>query len=119
MQIYNPGDIAARFAELQQVDTTLRGAKTRRKYARIRVVDAGVPTPAQGSDTISSNSIPLVPVIVILEPLYFGVLPVSVTPVLGFICLVLLAASIAAPKITQYLQELATQAREEANLKHE
>lgn len=54
-----------------------------------------------------------VPIIIVLEPLYFGVLPASVTPVLGFIVFVCALAGLAVPRINRYLQNIATQARQD------
>ncbi|KAK0234237.1 hypothetical protein IW262DRAFT_1291106 [Armillaria fumosa] len=84
---------------------------TRLKYARIRLVDTGVVTPG-----ISVDRPTAVPFTVILEPLYFGVLPASVVPTLYFLIAVVLLAATALPWINAYLEGYALKARREIRL---
>ncbi|EMD32584.1 hypothetical protein CERSUDRAFT_118623 [Gelatoporia subvermispora B] len=63
---------------------------TRRKVARIRLVDTGLLTPT--SSFRSDGVVDPVPFIVLLEPLYMGVLPASVLPVVLFIIAVAFVA---------------------------
>ncbi|KAF9235137.1 hypothetical protein BU15DRAFT_78307 [Melanogaster broomeanus] len=110
---------------------------TRSRYARIRAVDAGVLAPRSGaqqgprSNTSSSSSSSdvtpppppppaslvvepaAVPFIVILEPLYWGVLPASLLPAVGFLLPILLVAAMSVPWIIAYLDTYVQQARED------
>ncbi|TCD62201.1 hypothetical protein EIP91_007234 [Steccherinum ochraceum] len=80
---------------------------TRRQYARIRLVDTGVPTPP-----VIDASVQAVPFTLLLEPLYFGVLPKSVIPIISFmIPVILVAIFLIAPLINKYLAAVAAQAR--------
>ncbi|KAF9469646.1 hypothetical protein BDZ94DRAFT_16277 [Collybia nuda] len=92
-------------------------SEVRQKYARIRIVDIGVPTPTSETKVSPWKRMPLesnpVPFIVILEPLYFGLLPASVTPVLGFIVLVCALAGLVAPIINRHFQKIAALARQD------
>ncbi|KAL4067226.1 hypothetical protein V8B97DRAFT_937865 [Scleroderma yunnanense] len=89
------------------------------KYARIRVVDAGVPTPQiqqpGHTDSRLSNLIVVepVPFILILEQLYWGVLPASLLPTIGFLVPVLLVTAMAIPRIIAYLDPFVQQARQD------
>ncbi|KAH9926428.1 uncharacterized protein B0H18DRAFT_1118927 [Fomitopsis serialis] len=85
----------------------------RRMYARIRVVDTGVRTPtADGShERVPPDPITLM---VLLEPLYFGVLPASVVPTVAFLILVIIVAALGiVPPVQRYLCAVADEAREE------
>ncbi|KAK0479590.1 hypothetical protein IW261DRAFT_1478221 [Armillaria novae-zelandiae] len=84
---------------------------TRLKYARIRLVDTGVVNPG-----ISVDRPTAVPFTVILEPLYFGILPASVVPTLYFLIPVVLLAAAALPWINAYLEDYALKARREIRL---
>lgn len=97
-------------------------SSTRTKYARIRVVDTGVPTPQihpDDTDSRLSNLVEVepVPFILILEHLYWGVLPASLLPTICFLLPVLLAAAMAIPPITAYLDPFVRQAREDLKSK--
>ncbi|KAK0465854.1 uncharacterized protein EV420DRAFT_1508316 [Desarmillaria tabescens] len=83
----------------------------RLKYARIRLVDTGVLTPGMSVDRPTA-----VPFTVVLEPLYFGVLPASVIPTLYFLIAVVLLAAVALPWINAYLEDVALKARREIRL---
>ncbi|KIO07025.1 hypothetical protein M404DRAFT_137399 [Pisolithus tinctorius Marx 270] len=91
---------------------------TRTKYARIRVVDTGVPTPqiqlGRPNPRLSDQVVePNVHFILILEPLYWGVLPASQLPTVCFLIPVLLAAAMAVPRVLAYLDPFVLQARED------
>ncbi|EIM83562.1 uncharacterized protein STEHIDRAFT_35284, partial [Stereum hirsutum FP-91666 SS1] len=87
---------------------------TRRQYARIRLVETGVRTPSLHPSHPATTSVPAaVPFVVTLEPLYLGVLPASVAPVLAFIVPLIFIASMLVSPIHLFLQRLATQARKE------
>jgi hypothetical protein len=76
--------------------------KTRRQYARIRLADTGVRVPALANTTAEA-----VPFMIILEPLYFTILPASVVPTLLFLIPVVLTASIFVfPRIYSYLHDI-------------
>lgn len=83
---------------------------TRRQYARIRVVEAGVRVPS------ADKNVPRdVPFNVILEPLYYGILPASVAPVLFFLIPVgALALLVVAPRIHAYLGSVAGEIQKDA-----
>lgn len=86
---------------------------SRRKYARIRLVDTGVRTPSwSGADTTHSLAEP-VPFIVLLEPLYLGLLPLSIVPTVLFLAPLCIAALIFAHYVTGQLSNLADKARVE------
>lgn len=82
------------------------------KYARIRVVDVGVliPTPDLPPSAIQAEPIPF---ILILEPLYLGILPASLLPSICFLVPLLLGAGLAASWIISYLDRFVQQARQE------
>ncbi len=83
------------------------------KYAHIQAVHSGVFTPP-----VERTSEPLrVPFTVILEPLAFGVLPLSVQPVLVCLGVVVLGAVLVTPKIHSVLAKMAMEARKESVLK--
>ncbi|EGN93767.1 hypothetical protein SERLA73DRAFT_172053 [Serpula lacrymans var. lacrymans S7.3] len=91
---------------------------TRQKYARIRLTDTGVLSPS----TYLSRSGGLPPpvgdpisFILILEPLYMGVLPASVLPVLLFLVPVLVATALAVPFNSRYLEKHVSRARVEVD----
>ena len=97
----NPDNATAR------LDAT--DSKTRRKYARIRLVDTGIVSPS-----VTTHPNALVPFIVRLEPLYLGVIPASVFPVLVFLVLVVaFAVIVMVPRIQVYLAKVADDARDE------
>ncbi|KAG5653906.1 hypothetical protein H0H81_009498 [Sphagnurus paluster] len=85
----------------------------RHRYARIRVVDTGVLTPGyQAATTQPAGPVP-VPFVLALEPLYFGFLPPSIIPVLGYIVVAIIACCLALPKIYKHLESIALQAKQE------
>ena len=78
-------------------------------YARIRLVDTGVRPPSETSVETKPT-----PFNIILEPLYLGVLPASMLPVLLFLAPVLLFAScFVVPRIHGYLRKVANDVRAE------
>jgi len=87
------------------------------KYARIRVVDTGIATPSIGSTQLPEP----VPFNLILEPLYFGLIPQSVLPVILFLVVVVVLASMTVPFINSYVNDIAQSARLEKgrNMKRE
>ncbi|KAH9947087.1 hypothetical protein B0H21DRAFT_363002 [Amylocystis lapponica] len=86
---------------------------TRRQFARIRLVDTGVRTPSSATDVGESLPEP-VPFIVLLEPLYLGVLPATVAPILLFLVLILsFTAVVVVPFINRYLSTVVHDARAE------
>lgn len=98
------------FAEGHNGTTELRTETfTRRKYARIRLVDTGVRTPTRNP---AAKRAP-VPFTVILEPLHFGVLPSSVVPTLLCLLPVVACAALMVAPINRYLERIAAKAREE------
>ena len=95
-------------------------ATTRTKYARIRVVDIGkrTPTPEYKALLRKGGKIEPTPVpfMLILEPLYFGVLPATVLPTaIVLVLATIVVARFVAPKINKYLLDVAAEARREIN----
>lgn len=81
---------------------------SRTMFARIRLVDTGVRPPAAAAPAEP------VPFAVLLEPLYFGVVPASVVPIVAFLVpVVLCAAWVVAPFVNAQLARVADQARKE------
>lgn len=129
IELYSPETVSTLLSNQQQRQITLpEGAPsfregpppiTRTKYARIRVVDAGVPTPQIQLDRPKprSSGQVVVPIhfILILEQLYWGFLPASQLPTICFLIPVLLAAAMAVPRLLAYLDPLVLQAREDLN----
>ncbi|KAI6015662.1 hypothetical protein EDC04DRAFT_577588 [Pisolithus marmoratus] len=124
IELYSPEAVSTLLASQQQRQITLPEGDpsfpspiTRTKYARIRVVDAGVPTPQIQSDRpnlpLSDQIVEPVHFILILEQLYWGVLPASQLPTVCFLFPVLLAAAMAVPRLIAYLDPFVSQARED------
>ncbi|RDB29446.1 hypothetical protein Hypma_016085 [Hypsizygus marmoreus] len=118
LDIYDPEKVVTHFG-LEDLTTYISSRpKTRRKYGRIRVVNTGVPTPAPPShhnpihDRLAS---PPVPIILILEPLYFGVLPPTVIPVLLYLVLAIVIGALLVPIFNGYLEDVAVQVKKELN----
>ena len=86
-------------------DVAPSGATTRRMFARIRLVSAGVP--------VQRNATPQpVPFMVTIEPLLFGVIPGSVIPTVACLLFVGLAAGfLVVPPVNRYLGEVAERVR--------
>ncbi|KAJ7292848.1 hypothetical protein C8J57DRAFT_1490331 [Mycena rebaudengoi] len=114
IQVLDPLAVAALF-HLPSASLT----NTKRKYARIRAVDTGVRTPTalppQNAPPPATNSI------LVLKPLYLGVLPASLTPFLLVALPVLALAACAVPRGNAYLEGYAARAIREIrrNLKAE
>lgn len=129
IELYSPETVSTFFAGQHQRQITLAENApsfregppfpiTRTKYARIRVVDTGVPTPqiqlGRPNPRLSGQVVePNVHFILILEPLYWGVLPASQLPTVCFLIPVLLAAAMAVPRVLAYLDPFVLQARED------
>jgi hypothetical protein len=89
---------------------------TRIKYARVRVVDTGVRAPtAEYKALLLQGPIKPTPVpfMLILEPLYFGIIPATVVPTIGLLVVVAIAAGLALPMVNRYMQDIAAQVRKE------
>jgi hypothetical protein len=116
VDVYNPNALSARLRAANQLPSGLPDphiTTTRRKYARIRVVDTGVLTPTPGGLLSNTTTTRPVPFNLILEPLFLGILPASVVPVLLFSLPILLLAGLAIPRAIAYLERLADSARQE------
>ena len=107
MDIYDPSSLGT-FATK---DTSSNTEKTRRKYARIQMVHSGVLTPGI---VLDDNSRYNVPFILTLEPLYFGVLPKSVVPVVFAIVVAILLGLPIAAKINGSLQNIMLEAKRDS-----
>lgn len=122
LEIYSPQAISTRLSRLPHqsaIDdasiTTPHLSRTglsttRFKYARIRVVDTGVRTPTPNLPVSAARPIPFV---LVLEQLYFGVLPASLLPTVCFLIPVLSSAALATPWILGNLDHFIKQARQE------
>ncbi|KAG9313886.1 hypothetical protein JVU11DRAFT_4654 [Chiua virens] len=106
MSLYAPQDLLDGFAP--QSTPPVSQTTTRARYARIRAVHAGVPVLTNASPQLD------VPFVLVLEPLYMGVLPASLLPTVGVLVLVGLAAAWTVPWVTAYLAPFARQARADA-----
>ena len=88
--------------------------KTRRMYARIRAVNTGVRNPLSQAPVIST-----VPFALRLEPLYLGVVPASVVPVVLFLLpVVFITGYFMAPRIHGYMASVALDAKAELAREH-
>ncbi|KAI0814851.1 hypothetical protein BC629DRAFT_1467463 [Irpex lacteus] len=86
--------------------------KTRRQYVRVRLVDAGVRVSSKINSTTEAT-----PFMIILEPLYFTVLPASVIPTLLFLLPVVLVTSVfVVPRIHRFLRTIADGIRSESTV---
>ncbi|KAF5312235.1 hypothetical protein D9619_002502 [Psilocybe cf. subviscida] len=115
MTILDPTALSS-FAPSSSVSST-KGAPTRLKYARIQFTHTGVPTYPSDEPEISpaSRARRTVPVHILLEPLYFNVLPKSTFPVAIAIGVVLLLCLPVAWGMHSLLKQIADQAvRKEA-----
>ncbi|PBK93440.1 hypothetical protein ARMGADRAFT_992133 [Armillaria gallica] len=109
---YDPADFLIDILDGESISSAKSSdPPTRLKYARIRLVDTGVLTPG-----ISVDRPAAVPFTVVLEPLYFGILPASVVPTLYFLIPVVLLAAAALPWINAYLEDIALKVRREIRL---
>ena len=86
-------------------------------YARVRVVDAGVRTPT-ADDSHEHATLEPISFIIVLEPLYFGVLPASVLPTVTFLAVVIIIAAYwVVPPAQRYLGVVADEVRKEVVVK--
>ncbi|GJE89664.1 hypothetical protein PsYK624_057700 [Phanerochaete sordida] len=90
-------------------------SKTLRQYARIRAVSTGVrPPPHTHLGSVA------VPFTLLLEPLYLGVLPASVVPVLGLLLPVIVVAGfLVMPRAHAFIAQIAEDVRTESERKQE
>ncbi|KAF9225260.1 hypothetical protein BS17DRAFT_586992 [Gyrodon lividus] len=143
IEIYAPEAVLARLSEPHQISvgppsthihkrssshSSHERPTTRSKYARIRAVATGVLTPRArsrpqvprtSSDAPANLAVELVsvPFIVILEPLYLGLLPASLLLTVGFLIPILLVAAMSVPWVIAYLDTFVRQAREDLTRK--
>lgn len=107
--LYTQQDLLARLSLAHPVSTDTRPhthrSATRVRYARLRAVHAGVPTPG----LLPSNA--TVPLMLVLEPAYLGVLPASLLPTVCVLLAVLcVALACVVPRVLAYVEPLARQA---------
>ncbi|KAH9854357.1 hypothetical protein C2E23DRAFT_818407 [Lenzites betulinus] len=113
IDLYSPESLGAALYDGQGVPP--RGASdtasTRTKFARIRLISDGVLTPSPSNQ---NRTIEPVPCIVIVEPLYLGVVPASLVPTLLFLFgLVGITGFVALPRISKHLFAIADRIRVE------
>ncbi|KAF5368845.1 hypothetical protein D9758_002952 [Tetrapyrgos nigripes] len=107
INIYNPEQVATRFQVSSTPNPSAPDRNTRTKYARIRLVDTGVRTPMQHSFP-PPPTIARVPFMVIVEPLYLGVIPASVLPVGTVLAPLLAVLFFVVPRVNSYIEGLAS-----------
>lgn len=110
IQTFSPVELSQQLGKSSYTSSLTDGQKqTRRRYARIRVVDTGVRNPLSQAPVRGT-----VPFALHLEPLYFGVVPSSVVPVILFLLpLVAITAFFIAPRIHRYMASIAVDAKAE------
>ncbi|KAJ7150192.1 hypothetical protein C8R46DRAFT_963424 [Mycena filopes] len=117
VSILDPRAAAALFL----VPPAIGAPSTRRKYARIRAIDAGVRTPGGAvftfprlwntEDDVQDGQVRFV---LTLEPLLLGVLPASLLPwLLVAVAILLLLSAFVLPRVQDGLQRLVVQAKVE------
>ncbi|KAG8219329.1 hypothetical protein J3R82DRAFT_212 [Butyriboletus roseoflavus] len=79
-----------------------------------------IPIPHPGSDVparvpVDEHGKTSVPFIIILEPLYLGVLPATLLPTVGFLIPIVLAAALSASLVIAYFEPFVRQARADLN----
>jgi hypothetical protein len=124
IEIFDPETLSLKLSTLNgsRVSRASRDVFTRRKYARIRLVDTGVLTPDRNGQEPSPPALPApppVPFNLILEPLYLGVIPATVLPTILFLLPLTVLSSLAVPRVYAYLSTIAEKARREMQLKKE
>ncbi|KAF9260847.1 hypothetical protein L218DRAFT_906524 [Marasmius fiardii PR-910] len=112
IDILSPEAVALHFSSAQVLSNTT--LTTRVKYVRITAVHTGVIVPA-----LSHIQPKPVPFVVILESLYFGVLPASVVPIIGFLALILPGVWFVAKKVMASVESIAEEARKELEATNE
>lgn len=121
-----PSDVISQSPPSSQGDST-----TRIRYVRVRAVDVGVPKPkpkpyVQPKDAdanvdtdpqlIRCNVSKSVPFVIILEPLYWGILPASQLLTVSFLVTLLMVAITAVPWIISLLDPYVQQARQDPHI---
>ncbi|KAJ7103088.1 hypothetical protein B0H15DRAFT_810873 [Mycena belliarum] len=110
IDVLDPGAAAALLSLPPSAAAHEKSVETHTKYARIRAVDTGVRTPPFN---ITEEAAP-VAFVLVLEPLYGGVLPATVVPLLLFAVPVLaLASMVLLPRVQKHVDELVVEARKE------
>ncbi|KAF7436138.1 hypothetical protein PC9H_002964 [Pleurotus ostreatus] len=99
-------------------EQNVKVSSARVRYARVRAVSTGVFTPKSPSST-SSKQRTSVPFALILEPLYFGVLPISLTSTLLLMVPVVVSAIILVPKIIAHFDSIVSGVRREHSAKRQ
>lgn len=121
MSIHDPVSVGSLYSPQRRRENSPSKEMTRRKYARIHIVYTGVLTPSSDSAVMASRikaTTPLlVPFVLILEPLYFGVLPASMTQNVILIVFVAVLSLLVAPRMGTYLQQFVELAKKEIESK--
>ncbi|KAK1235279.1 hypothetical protein PQX77_001501 [Marasmius sp. AFHP31] len=107
IDVLSPEAVASHF-HLQPSESisSVNNVPTRVTYARITALHTGIVVPA-----MSHIQPKLVPFVVILEGLHFGVLPESVAPVVLFLAVILLGLYFVVPKVVRGVERVAQDAR--------
>ncbi|KAJ7492170.1 hypothetical protein FB451DRAFT_519483 [Mycena latifolia] len=105
IDVLDPRDAAS----LHHLSTTdSYGGRTSTKYGRIRALDTGVRTPPYNRTETEP-----VEFVLVLEPLYLGMLPATVVPFLLMAAPVLALAGAVLPRVQTYIEGLVGEARSE------
>ncbi|KAF4573552.1 hypothetical protein EYR36_008070 [Pleurotus pulmonarius] len=99
-------------------EQNVKVSPARARYARVRAVSTGVFTPKSPSSA-SSKQRTSVPFALILEPLYFGVLPISLASTLLLMVPVVASAIILVPRIIAHFEGIVSGARREHSAKRQ
>ncbi|KAL0068490.1 hypothetical protein AAF712_004568 [Marasmius tenuissimus] len=106
IDVFSPEAVASYFHLQPSESNSTMNVPTRVKYARITALHTGVIVPA-----MSHIQPKLVPFVVTLEGLYFGVLPESVVPIVLCLAVVLLGLYFIVPKVVRGVERVAQDAR--------
>ncbi|KAJ8472333.1 hypothetical protein ONZ51_g8584 [Trametes cubensis] len=114
IDVYSPEQLAKHLGHSNAVPNRSgkpTTALTRKKFARIRVVHTGVFTPSPQN---ANRTVEPVPFIVLVEPLYLGVLPASLVPTLAFLlAVVVVAGTVVLPRVNRVVFTAAEQVKAE------
>ncbi|KAI0652643.1 hypothetical protein C8Q79DRAFT_897465 [Trametes meyenii] len=111
VDVHSPQSVDALLHNMRHHSQVSDAPLTRKKFARIRLVDAGVLTPSPANE---GRGVEPVPFIVTVEPLYLGVLPMSLLPTVVFLLIVAAAAGfVVLPRVNRYLFTVAEEVQAE------
>lgn len=110
MDLYEPSEVLQRLATLSKSHKHQVSTPTLQKYLRIKARQFGIPIPQKAKENVALR----VPCHLVLEPLYFGVLPHTLIPTILFmIPVIYIAIYHITPPILREFQALANKANAE------